>query len=86
MATLEKHKKTRENPSRVLALLAYLEEPAQPPHLEEGLPNDDANDEGVPPLDSAVGALGRVAVGPLAEDDVRLLVLDLVEQVGETAD
>ena len=68
------------------ALLAYLEESAQPPDLEEGLSNDDADDERVPPLDSAVGALGRVAVGSFAEDNVHLLVLDLLEEVGEAAD
>lgn len=63
-----------------------LEEASQPPDLEQGLADDDANDKHVPPLDSAVGALGRVSVGALADDDVLLLVLDLGEEVGELAD
>ena len=48
--------------------------------------NDDADDEDVPPLNAAVGALGGVAVGALADDDVRLFVLDLGEEFGEFAD
>lgn len=63
-----------------------LEKPAQPPYLEDGLANDHANDKQVPPLNSAVGALGRVPVGALAKNIIRLLVFDLVKQVGELAD
>ena len=63
-----------------------LEEAPQPPNLEEGLADDDADDEHVPPLDSVVGALGRVSVGALADDNVLLLVLDLGEELGETTD
>ena len=63
-----------------------LEEAPQPPDLEDGLANDDANDKQVPPLDARVGALGRVAVCPLADDDVGLLVLDLGQELGEVAD
>jgi hypothetical protein len=59
-----------------------LEEAAQPPDLEERFANNDANDEQVPPLDSGVCALGGIAVGALAEDDVLLLVLDLGEEIG----
>lgn len=59
-----------------------LEEAAQPPDLEKGLANDDANDEQVPPFDSGVCALGGVAVGALTEDNVLLLVLDLGEEIG----
>lgn len=59
-----------------------LEEATQPPDLEEGFTNDDADDEEVPPLDSGVCALGGVAVGALADDDVLLLVLDLGEEIG----
>ena len=63
----------------------HLEEAAQPPDLEDGLADDDADDKEVPPLDTAVGALGSVAVGALAHDNVRLLVLDLGQQVGHFA-
>lgn len=59
-----------------------LEEATQPPDLEEGFTNDDADDEEVPPLDSGVCALGGVAVGALADDDVLLLVLDLGKEIG----
>ncbi len=60
-----------------------LKETTEPPDLEEGLADDDANDENVPPLDTAVCALGGVAVGAFAEDNVLLLVLDLGEELGE---
>ncbi len=60
-----------------------LEEATEPPDLEEGLADDDANNEKVPPLDAAVCALGSVAVGAFAEDNVLLLVLDLVEEIGK---
>lgn len=58
-----------------------LEEPSQPPDLEERFANDNTDDEDIPPLDSTVGALGRVAVGALADDDIRLLVLDLSKEL-----
>lgn len=60
-----------------------LEEAAQPPDLEDGLAGDDAEDEEVPPLDAGVGALGGVAVGTLAHDDVALLVLDGGEELAQ---
>lgn len=63
-----------------------LEEATKPPDLEEGLTNDETDDKDIPPLDACVGALGGVAVGALADDDVLLLVLDLGEEVGEGAD
>lgn len=63
-----------------------LEEASQPPNLEDRLANDNAEDEKVPPLDACVGALGGVAVGAFAHDDVLLLVLDLGKEVGEFAD
>lgn len=59
-----------------------LEEATQPPDLEERFANDDADDEEVPPLDSGVCALGGVAVGALADNDVLLFVLDLGEKIG----
>ena len=59
----------------------HLEEPAQPPDLEDGLADNDAEDEQVPPLDSAVGALGGVSVGALSDDNVGLLVLDLRKEI-----
>jgi len=58
-----------------------FEEPPQPPDLEDRFADDDANDEDVPPLDPAVCALGSVPVGALADDNVRLLVLDLGEDL-----
>lgn len=63
-----------------------LEEAAEPPDLEEGLANDNANDENVPPLDSGVCALSGVAVGALTHDNVLLLVLDLVKELREALD
>ncbi len=47
-----------------------LEEPPQPPDLEEGLADDNADDEYIPPLYPAVCALGGVTVCALSEDDV----------------
>lgn len=64
----------------------HLEEPPQPPDLEDGLADDNAEDEDVPPLDTAVCALCSVAVGALADDDVGLLVLDLGQEFGEFLD
>lgn len=63
-----------------------LKEPSQPPDLENRLANDHAQNKDVPPLDAAIRALGGVAVGALAHDDIRLLVLDLGEEVGEFLD
>lgn len=63
-----------------------LEEPPEPPDLKDRLADDDTDDEDVPPLDAAVCALCGVAVGALADDDVRLLVLDLGEELGELLD
>lgn len=61
--------------------ISYLEEPPQPPDLEDALANNDANDEQVPPFHPAVGALRRVAVSTLAHDDVALLVLNPLQQL-----
>ena len=63
-----------------------FKEAAEPPDLEEGLANNDANDEEVPPLDAAVCALGGVAMSAFAENNILLLVLDLGEEVGEARD
>jgi hypothetical protein len=57
--------------------LAYLKEPLQPPDLEETLADEEYQLEDAPPLDARVGALGRIPVGSLADDNVALLVLDL---------
>lgn len=59
----------------------HLEEAAQPPYLKERLANDDADNKKIPPLDSAVCALGRVSVGSLTHDDIRLLIFDLADQL-----
>jgi hypothetical protein len=63
-----------------------LEEALEPPDLKDALADDDAHLEDAPPLDAGVGALGGVAVGALADDDVALLVLDLGEEFGELLD
>jgi hypothetical protein len=54
--------------------------------VEDALADDDAHLEDAPPLDAGVGALGGVAVGALADDDVALFVLDLGEEFGELLD
>jgi len=56
--------------------MTYLKESPQPPDLEDTFSNDNTNDKQIPPLDSGVGALGRVTVGALTQDNVTLLVLD----------
>lgn len=63
-----------------------LEEATQPPDLEERLADDNADDKQVPPLHAGVGALGGVAVGAFADDNVALLILDLGEEFGEELD
>ena len=63
-----------------------LEEALEPPDLEDALADDDAHLEDAPPLDAGVGALGGVAVGAFADDDVALFVLDLGEELGEELD
>jgi len=55
----------------------YLEEPFEPPHLEEALANEYHQLEDAPPLDARVCALSSIPVYALAHDDVALLVLDL---------
>lgn len=63
-----------------------LEETLEPPDLEDALADHDAHLEDAPPLDASVGALGGVAVGALAHDDVALLVLDLGKELGKLLD
>lgn len=63
-----------------------LEETLEPPNLEDALGDHDAHLEDAPPLDASVGALGGVAVGALAHDDVALLVLDLGKELGKLLD
>jgi hypothetical protein len=63
-----------------------LEEALEPPNLEDAFANDDAHLENAPPLDAGVGALGGVAVGAFADDNVALLVLNLGEEFGEELD
>lgn len=62
-----------------------LKEPPQPPNLEHALANDNANDKNIPPLDSAVGALGRVTMGALTDNNVALLILYPLEKLGKLA-
>jgi hypothetical protein len=63
-----------------------LEEALEPPNLEDALGDHDAHLEDAPPLDAGVGALGGVAVGAFADDDIALFVLDLGEKFGEELD
>ena len=63
-----------------------LEETLEPPNLEDALGDHNAHLEDAPPLDAGVGALGGVAVGALADDNVALLVFDLGEEFGELLD
>lgn len=57
--------------------VTHLKEPLQPPNLEPAVGAEHEKLEDTPPLHSRVGALSRVPVCPLANDDVALLVLDL---------
>ena len=66
--------------------LSYLEKPLQPPHLEDTIPGENQDLEDAPPLDTRVGALGRVPVGALANNNVALLVLDLRNEFCHLAD
>lgn len=75
-----------EDTKTLLAVFAYLKEALQPPDLEDTLGNKDSHLEYGPPLDTLVGRLGGVAVDALTENDVGLLVLDLCEELGKSAD
>lgn len=61
--------------------MSYLKKSFQPPDLKDALADQHAQLEDGPPFDARVGGLGGVAVGTLADDDVGLFVLDLVEEV-----
>ena len=61
-------------------MLAYLEEPLEPPDLEDTLADQDDELKDAPPLDARIGALSRVPVHSLANNDIALLVLDLCNQ------
>lgn len=63
-----------------------FEEAADPPDLKEALADEERYLEDAPPLDAGVCGLGCVAVGAFADDDVRLLVLDLGDELGKGAD
>ena len=65
---------------------AYLKESLQPPNLENTLANKHRKLEDTPPLNTSIRALGCVSVYPLANDNVRLLILDLGESVEKSAD
>jgi len=58
----------------------HLEEPLEPPDLEDAFSYQHAQLEYRPPLDARVGALGRVSVGALADHNVGLFVFDLGEE------
>jgi hypothetical protein len=61
--------------------LAYLEKSLQPPDLEDTLCHQDNHLEYAPPFDPAVCALCSVSVGSFAKNNVRLLVLDLGQEL-----
>lgn len=56
---------------------SYLEKALQPPDLKHTLSDQYRKLEDAPPLDARVGALSRVPVCSLADNNVALLVLDL---------
>jgi hypothetical protein len=64
----------------------HLEKALQPPHLEDTLSNNNKQLEKTPPLNTAVGALGRIPVHTLANNNVPLLIADLSHILGKFAD
>lgn len=66
--------------------MTNLEESLEPPHLENTLSDQHSQLEDTPPLHTGVGALGRVPVNPLSHDNVRLLILNLCQGLGQLAD
>jgi hypothetical protein len=64
----------------------HLEKALQPPHLEDTLSNDNKQLEQTPPLNTAIGALGRIPVHALANNNVPLLIADLSHVIGQFAD
>jgi hypothetical protein len=63
-----------------------LEKSLEPPNLEDALANKDRKLEDTPPLDSSIGTFGRISVHSFSHHDVRLLVANLVQGVGQTPD
>ncbi len=55
----------------------YLEEPLQPPNLEDAFRQQNEQLEYAPPLDPCIGAFCGISVRPLTDHDVGLLILDL---------
>ena len=62
-----------------------LEESLQPPNLEHTLSDKHGKLEDAPPLHPRVGALRRVPVYPLSHHNVRLLILNLGQGLGKSA-
>jgi hypothetical protein len=62
-------------------VLAYLEEPLQPPDLKDAFANQDSHLEDTPPLYSSVRALGCVSMGSFPDHDIGLFVFDLGEEL-----
>lgn len=79
------HQKIRENSGGHLNDTLDLKEPSQPPDLKDALANDDTNDKKIPPLDSTVGALSRVTVGALADNNIALLILYHLQHLEQLA-
>ena len=59
----------------------YLKEPLQPPNLKDAFPKQHTQLKDTPPLDPPVRALGRISMRPLPNNNVRLLILDLTQQI-----
>ena len=55
----------------------HLKEPLQPPHLEDTLAHQNAQLEDAPPLHAGIGALRRVSMCPLPDNDIGLFIPDL---------
>lgn len=60
--------------------MTYLKEAFEPPDLEHALTNEDNELEDAPPLDAGVGALSRVPVCSLTNDNVALFILYLRDE------
>ena len=64
----------------------YLEESLQPPHLENALADKECKLEDAPPFHTRVCAFGCVSVDSFSYDNVGLLIADLSQGIGKTAD
>lgn len=61
----------------------YFKKPLQPPDLKDALPNQDSQLKYTPPFDPSIRAFSSIAVGAFTDNDVRLFILDLIQELGE---